>query len=151
MFMVRMLLLVALTGSLPAAKQFETVSSECDVIELNTVYSDEGKAVFSQVIFWDWYAFDSAYHVRAYVCNASRGRWEIDPARKTCTYEDYRWRFVAQGQSYKRTHTQYDPEVQDRESFPVHLRRGIGSWETKPRGPAESFYLRPNTYGNSDW
>ena len=46
---------------------YESVTSDrVDLIELNHFYDEHGKHVFDQIIFYDWSAEDSRYHVRAW-------------------------------------------------------------------------------------
>jgi hypothetical protein len=44
------LLVFALLGNAGASKQYDT----CDLIELNTYYSEEGNLAYRQYIFYDW-------------------------------------------------------------------------------------------------
>ena len=97
----------------------ESVTSDrVDLIELNHFYDEHGKHVFDQIIFYDWSAEDSRYHVRA---------WRLlkKPAQiptRNWSQGDYlavwhdgevlrRVRAAATRESW----TQYDPELVERE------------------------------------
>lgn len=96
-----------------------------DVIEVNHVYDDDGRPVFTQVIFWDWWMSASRYHVRTW----RMVKEAVQLPRRDHVHGGY----VAQwldGQTLRAVHalgiretwTQYDVEMLERETLPVEQR-----------------------------
>ena len=98
-----------------------------DIIEVNHFYDEAGRPVFDQVIFWHWHD-DGSQHVRA---------WRLWKTPSQNPWRDRRyggWVSIwldgdrlrsIRGQSLRETWTQHDPELDDRQFFPAHLRRGL--------------------------
>jgi len=96
-----------------------------DVIEVNHVYDDDGRPVFTQQIFWVWSERESRYHVRA---------WRmVKEAAQLPRRDHVHGGYVAQwldGQTLRAVHalsiretwTQYDVEMLERETLPVEQR-----------------------------
>src|SRR5580765_6538688 len=55
--------LVSVIGTNPTEN---VVFDRVDMMEVNHFYDEHGRLVFDQVIFYDWSAADSHYHVRAW-------------------------------------------------------------------------------------
>ena len=103
--------------------QEHVVEECCAAIELNTVYSRTGGETLTQWILWD------SYEDTGVVC---RG-WKM-LAGERLTRSGGKWAMVwnrggvlhrVSAPLFLRTHTQRDPEVDDRELFPVNHRRFI--------------------------
>ena len=96
---------------------------ECDLIELNHVYDLEGNHQFSQVIAWDWCDNCATFHAAGWQM-LENGR--TGPKR---IFHKNKWRFAGRNGSaieangFRRTWTQFDPEMIDRQTFPEQLRR----------------------------
>jgi hypothetical protein len=97
-------------------------------IELNTWYDEKGKPSFDQYIFWEYDREDGMYHVIDW-CRpkgASHRRLEggghlvsfLIRGRGRSRHEVYSRCFV-------RTHTHWDPEIQDRQHLPEESRSGL--------------------------
>lgn len=97
-----------------------------DLIEVNHVYNCEGQHTFSQVIFHDWSAAESAYRVRAWrllnndaqLPTRHRGAWR-------CRWQDGKTYRDVRAPLMRTTHTQYDVEIADRDYLPKEHRRGL--------------------------
>jgi hypothetical protein len=127
----------AAMGALP----LDLVSTDAaDVIELNHFYDTDGRQVFDQVIFWQWHADEGAYHVRAWRLwkQAAQTPWRdrLHGGYVTAWYDGERLR-VVRATSLRETWTQFDPELDDRQLFPAHERRGLAG-EGTPRPPSDS-------------
>lgn len=93
-------------------------SDSADLIELNHFYSDEGRPVFSQWIFWNWNGY--RHEVIA---------WRLDKAGEFSFHHRpprLMWaEGTVSGSYWRETWTQVDPELIEREYLPKQLRRGI--------------------------
>ena len=102
------------------------IDDRCDVIEINSLYDGEGGLVFQQIIFWDW--------------GGRTGRrvvaWRLwkDPTKTPTRKHTGEWEVVWQDGKvlrrvtaccFRRTWTQFDPELADRKNFPRDKRRGL--------------------------
>ena len=94
-----------------------------EVVELNHVYDDEGRRVFSQVILWDWCARDSSHHVRdwAYVDKPPYAK----VSGNTAYVPSGRGVQVIKGRAVRETWSQYDREAMDRAEVPERLRNRV--------------------------
>ena len=112
------------------------VLTDCvDVLELNHFYDGNGKRCFSQWIAWDWNSLRSRHDVVAWTmtCNCNvKATDEKLRAMVAPTKEGLRLRFshvgvereITAGQ-FRETHTQHDPEMEQRNILPVERRRGL--------------------------
>ena len=106
----------------------EPIRERCDVIEVNSFYDGEGRLVFDQLIFWDWYGEESRYHVRAWRLVKMPGQIpERDHARDCwrSVFHDGALLRVVEAESVGRSWTQHDPEAMEREVLPANHRRGL--------------------------
>jgi len=109
--------------------------SDVDLVEVNHFYDDSGKLVFDQIIFYDWDRLSNRYHVRAWRLIKDSS---IIPKRIQGT--NYYQSIWYDGEVLRRlrtkalreTHTQYDPELLEREKCPKECRTGL----MKPRKSA---------------
>lgn len=106
----------------------EPVAERVDLIEVNHFYDENGKANFSQVIFYDWRPSESHYHVRAWrlVKNDSqRPRMDWGGREWVSRWHDgERFREV-RSSAFRETWTQYDPELFERDILPKEKRIGL--------------------------
>ena len=103
------------------------------LIEDNRLYSDNGDPVFRQIIFWDWFYDLGEFHVVAYrVVAFDYHSIQIGSDGCTviiCVNGDL---IRVRSDHFRRTWTQTDPEVDDRQRFPMEFRRGIGGANREP-------------------
>jgi|TARA_Y100000034_G_scaffold8108_1_gene8856 hypothetical protein len=105
----------------------------CDRAELNATYSQDSegnwKPNFRQWIFWDFDAKKQCWVVRGWVIV----KGDVDPPerfngrRRLILCSDRHGRSVIEPQFFSRTHTGYDPELENREILPADRRRPIFS------------------------
>jgi len=95
------------------------VVDQVDVIEVNHFYDENGKLVFDQLIYYDWNRVDCRYDIVA---------WQLlkDQVmdRDGVIWWDTKLHRV-RTKIWRESWTQYDPELQSRESFPACMRRGL--------------------------
>lgn len=114
-----MAVLLLLIGILPPQ---DVAEDRVDAIEHNHFYDDQGREVFTQVIFWDG-------------CEVVAWRlWRNDlqtPWRDwrrggyVMIWNDADRLRVVRAPAMRETWTQHDPELENRERCPPHLRRGL--------------------------
>lgn len=141
---------------LPPVSQPETYN--CDTIEVNSKYDDEGRWTFDQLIFWDRldYIDDNREHVIGWKLlknsrkHSEKDRLEFEdkelakpiehrlnyippeiPHPWMPKYENKRFvsriydngkLYYVKSTAYKRSHTQSDPELNDRDFLPINER-----------------------------
>ena len=99
---------------------FELITSEqVDWIERNHYHDQQGRLVFTQVIFWEWN--DTDFRVRDF--RIERENMQLDPEKIRWMERDY-FREVS-AETITESWTQYDPEVFDRRFLPQQQRRGL--------------------------
>ena len=128
---------VAAMGTLP----LDLVSRDAaDVIELNHFFDGDGRPVFDQVIFWQWHAEEGTFRVRAWRLwkTPAQTPWRdwLGGGYVMAWFDGDRLR-VVRATSLRETWTQHDPELDDRQFFPVHERRGLAG-ERSPPLPSDS-------------
>ncbi len=106
------------------------VLDRVDVIEINHFFDEHGKLVFDQVLFYDWSASQSRYHVRA---------WRLLKTPAQIPQRDWqRGDYVARwfdadalreirATTVRESWTQYDPELTEREFLPKERRQELRS------------------------
>lgn len=124
--MQTLLALVLLASNPP-----ETIlRDECDLIEVNHFYDEQGRLVFDQTIFYDWSPAYSRYMVRD---------WRLVKNPAQLPHRDWRdggyaalWhdgevlRHISASE-FRETWTQHDPELAEREYLPKDQRRNLRS------------------------
>jgi len=138
-----MILAALLLAAIPHS---DVVRDECDVIELNHLYDENGRSGLSQFIFYDWHERESRHHVVEWATTRTerkakagilpeefkkRYRHEL-AAMVRPTKEGWRLRFDHMGvvreitaRQFRETWTQFDPEIMERENLPKERRRGL--------------------------
>ena len=99
-----------------------------DLIEVNHFYDDCGRLVFDQAIFWDWSEDESCYHVRAWrLIKQVEQLPRRDHARGGYSVLWHDGEVIRQllASGVQETWTQWDPEMREREKFPVERRRPL--------------------------
>lgn len=107
------------------------VTDRVDLVEVNHFHDGQAKLLFSQLLFWQWHERDGKFHIVD---------WRLVKSEAMEPRRDYaRRRYVATipaGQfsdrtcevwadDYRETWTQVDPELIDRESWPIEKRRKL--------------------------
>jgi hypothetical protein len=121
------LVVIAVLGLSPPAA---SITDSVEIIELNHYFDADGRLIFDQIIFWEWFDGAGELHVVAWrLCKSpaqiplrdwSRGGY-------AATWLDgERFRQV-RALSFRETWTQFDPEVEDRQFIPPDHRRGLAS------------------------
>ena len=130
------LILSAIVG---LAFDTQVAADTADVIELNHYYDEQGNLVFDQLIFWEWWGEESAYHVFAwrFVKSPSQiPRRDWHRGGYVIIWHDSGQLRRVRSPARRETWTQYDPEVYDRRFVPQDQRRGlIGHRKSKDHGP----------------
>lgn len=101
---------------------------QCDLVEVNHLYDDQGRHVFDQVIWYDWSSAHERYMVRDWRLLKSP---EQIPERDwqhggyTVRWQDGECLRRVWAASYRETWTQHDPELSERDVLPKCERRGL--------------------------
>lgn len=114
-----------------------------EIVEHNHVYDDDGRLIWSQVIFWDWEPRDSQYHARDFVFTDREPRASVSPDGRggamvwvPSNHDEYGGGVqMIRGRVYRETWTQTDREAADRFAFPEwRERRGrvVRRWRHVP-------------------
>jgi hypothetical protein len=129
-----------LEGSAAAAREInDTILEEhSDLIEINHFFDEQGRLVFSQIIFYEWCGADGRFQVRD---------WRLLKEQAQIPLRDWRNnRFVAEWRDAKEkdvlrrttasalreTWTQYDPELKEREILPQEQRNRLRNAPPRP-------------------
>jgi hypothetical protein len=120
------LLLLAIVGD-----GRDVAREHVDLLELNHFHDVNGRAVYSQVIFYDWAPDASAYHVRAWWISNNAGTNE--PARDyvggfyrvRCYDVNEKMNREITARHYRETWSQVDPERANKKLLDERQRRGL--------------------------
>ncbi len=116
-----------LLGLLPAE---DCVVDSVDLVEWNSFYDERGRHVFDQLIFYDWNEKAGRHEIRAWRMRKSNAMNPVydEPNREyVMTWFDsqsFCWRRVY-ANSYRRSHTIGDPELEERKTRPTEQRRDL--------------------------
>ena len=139
-------LLACLCGSSPRE---DVASEQVDLVEVNHFYDDQGRHVFDQVIFYDWYASESRYNVRAWrlVKNPSQlPQRDWAGGGYSAMWQDGEQIRHIRSKSIRETWTQYDPELVEREFLPKEKRKELRTVSvSKTKKPAAVEQVRSAT------
>jgi len=92
-----------------------------DIVEVNAFYDGEGRLVFNQAIFWVW--MNDGHRVAAWSLKPAATEPRRTPGGKWVVYfEDSGHTYTVFADSFRRTFTQDDPELIDREFLPAEHR-----------------------------
>lgn len=104
--------------------QSDALTQQVDAIELNHFYDDQGRPVFTQLLFWEW------TNGERHLLDWRLQKTAIQPRR---TADGWRLRFV-DGEDVREidtpnepreSYSQHDPELLERERLPKELRAGL--------------------------
>ena len=125
--------------ALGIAPQQDVVRESVDLIELNHFYDEHGRLVFDQVIFYDWFAPEARYNVRAWrlVKNpAQLPQRDWTGGGFSALWQDGEQIRHIYSKSIRETWTQYDPELVEREYLPKEKRKELRTVKiTRPAAP----------------
>lgn len=110
--MIAALLLMVLPMDLPNRTQ-------CDLVEVNHYYGNEGNLIFTQLILWD-------FTPKGMLCQGwtmASAKWSLI-GRKLTIWRRDRFEIIEFG-DWRETWTQFDPERQNATENPHHKRK----WE----------------------
>ena len=91
-----------------------------DVLEHNVVINEDGRETLRQWVTWDWASLDGVHRCQW---------WALDRG-ETIELTADGWRVTVGGKriearTYRETRTGFDPEIADRERWPIEKRRGV--------------------------
>jgi hypothetical protein len=122
----------------------EALRDHVDLIEINHVYNDLGQPVFDQLIFWEWCQRSARWQVRAWRMAKGAGIDRAVPLPErdwqrggyVLLWRDWDRLRIVRAAAVRETWTQYDPEMVEREVWPVDRRRGLrtGHGERQSQG-----------------
>jgi|TARA_Y100000296_G_C5050666_1_gene194658 hypothetical protein len=98
----------------------------CNVIERNNYYDDNGKKIFTQIVFWNFDRVSTRFVVLAWRYDEGQIRIEPRNGKTRITWLDDDTMRCVIGGKFNETWTQYDPEVFDRQFTPEANRPGLG-------------------------
>lgn len=99
------------------------LADQCDVIELNHFYDDNGRHVFDQVIFYNWDGRRHEVLDWRLVKEPSYLPQRLPGGACRCLFVDAQAIRQVTGSSGRETWTQFDPELAEREFLPKERRR----------------------------
>jgi hypothetical protein len=115
--------------------QLPLVSDRVDVLELNRVYDDQGRPVLTQMIFWDWHQRDARLHVvawRLWKDESQQPLRDWSQGDFVLLWNDGELLREVRAKTWRESWTQFDPELQDRNTFAKEHRRGLSHDEIMP-------------------
>lgn len=118
-----------LTLSIGGSDSTVAPAFECDMLEVNHVYSrGTGMYRFSQVIAWDMVE-GGHWKVQGWATidrDQCADIWAVAKRTKRAQFRDKDGRsLLILFKAFRQTRTAYDPEVENREHFPSRSRRGL--------------------------
>lgn len=112
----------ALAAALAIVPVGEPLTDQAESLEINYVYDDCGRAVFTQAIVRQWNPYTARDEIRAWWQVTSAG--DEPSANLVLRLDHGKLRRIRAARVYV-THTQYDRELAERETLPPHERRGL--------------------------
>lgn len=110
------LILIAALTILPQGE----LPERCDLIECNHFFDSDGREVFVQHLAWDWHARHGCHHIATWaLCKQEQARHCYTSGDWIVCMKERQFRAPV----YRETWTQHDPELLDRERWPVANRR----------------------------
>jgi hypothetical protein len=106
----------------------DIATDRVDLVEINHFFDEQGRLVFDQIIFYEWSAIESRFHVRAWRLIKSptqipRRNWQTG-FFTTIWYDGDILREIHSILVHE-TWTQYDPELLEREFLPKDKRHDL--------------------------
>jgi hypothetical protein len=106
----------------------DPVEERVDLIEINHFYDEQGRLVFDQAIFYDWYEEDERHMVRAWRLvkhPAQLPQRDWQNGGYLAVWLDGEVLRAIRSESLSETWTQYDVELVEREWLPKERRREL--------------------------
>jgi hypothetical protein len=106
-----------------------------DLVELNHVYSAEGKPIYTQAVFYDWRPVQGEHQVRAWRLLKSverRPERDFQSGDWVMIFPDTAGLREVRAASFRESWTQYDLEQVERDRLPKEYRPGL-LFEREPR------------------
>ena len=134
---MNLLLLVSLTtGCLLSDPPAFAATESIDLVEVNHYYDDGGKAVFDQLIFYNWDSQAGRYNVVAWRLLKNPNQLPLRNPQNGMYYSswhDGKLLRVIQAERKLETWTQYDPETRERQFLPKSQRPDLLRLDLKSR------------------
>jgi len=106
------------------------VEDRVDVLEKNSYFDPHGKLIFTQIIGWDYNVVSDKFgnesierHVQWWFFPKASKHVRLHG--KTLIFADGKQIRIVRYGTFLRSHTQHDPELDDRQLFPHNKRRGL--------------------------
>ncbi|MEW4565388.1 hypothetical protein AB1K70_22875 [Bremerella sp. JC770] len=121
-FVVASILTMASMGATPVETH---VVDRVDLVEINHLYDLQGRLVINQLIFYQWDSASQRFQVRAWRLlktddQLPRKSWNQD--QFICHWRDMNVDRKVYADNVRETWTTYDPEVLERNMFPIEQR-----------------------------
>lgn len=117
-----------IVAALASEPQEIIARDQVDLIEVNHYYNEYGKHEFDQLIFYDWSADESRFHVRAWRLIKHESQVPYHDVRSdtyVATWQDGELLRNVRADALRETWTQYDPELLERAALPKNQRREL--------------------------
>lgn len=107
----------------------ELPEDRVDAVELNHYYSENGKPIFDQLLFFDWCPVEHRYQVRDWRLVKNRAQIpRLEGSEYVAVWSDFKEEDairVTRAKVFYETWTQWDPEVYEREFLPDDKRKRL--------------------------
>ena len=132
-FVVASILTVASMGASPVETH---LVDRVDLIEINHLYDLQGRLVINQLIFYQWDSASQRFQVRAWRLLKSddqlpRKSWNQD--QYICLWRDMNVHRKVYAHNVRETWTTYDPEVMERNLFPIEHRSELSQPDSQSK------------------
>ncbi|MEW4455219.1 hypothetical protein AB1L30_21300 [Bremerella sp. JC817] len=129
-FVVASILTMASMGASPVETH---VVDRVDLIEINHLYDLQGRLVINQLIFYQWDSASQRFQVRAWRLlktddQLPRKSWNQD--QYVCHWKDMNVHRKVYANNIRETWTTQDPEVLERNMFPIEHRSELSQPES---------------------
>ena len=121
------LILMACLAVSDVKVESNSVEEVVDVIELHQCYDFRGRIAFKQLIFYRW----SGYHRRFQIVDTVVVTDDQMCPRKSpsgfyrCQWKDENGKRLVRGLTLRKSKSNVDPEIAEREFLPINLRQGL--------------------------
>lgn len=112
----------ALAAALAIVPVGEPLTDQVESLEINHVYDDCGRAVFTQAIARQWNPYTARDEIRAWWMVKEQS--DLPSSNEVLRFDGGAMRRVKAGRVFE-TWTQHDREIFDRQRLPVEQRRGL--------------------------
>ncbi|MBI1249471.1 hypothetical protein GC197_16725 [bacterium] len=132
-FVVASILTVASMGASPVETH---LVDRVDLIEINHLYDLQGRLVINQLIFYQWDNASQRFQVRAWRLlktddQLPRKSWNKD--QYICLWRDMNVHRKVYADNVRETWTTYDPEVMERNLFPIENRSELSQPDSQSK------------------